>query len=424
MRITEIIHFRIFGHEISDAMRDFLKNLSWSFLGGGIAAAVMMAVNILAGRLMGPIGYGEYGLVLAISQIFIIPIILGLDVSGVRSISMATEDNQKAKNISSVFYFVIFSSVVFVLIFLASHTFISEKFNINGTILLVAVLYSIISSFRSITDSFARSLFLFKAQFLARIVEVGTVVALFSLFFFYYQKQNYIFYIFSLLGGSLVFFIFLFRRFLQYLTRFDFQSLKKQLSYSSILLLGTAFGAVYISLEKIIIVKYLSLYDLGIYMAYYVASSTMITQVILMFANVFFPSVAKISAKLTIVKLEKLFRIFFIPTFLIISGIIFIIVYLFGKDYEMNYGYVFGFGLLATLQIILSINYYIFAASSKKLYKKYVFCVTLINFFQIVVYGVLIYFKIVSIGFIIILTVINSITNVTFQKRLIINDKN
>lgn len=29
--LTEAVHRRVFGHEMSDEMRKFLKNLSWSF---------------------------------------------------------------------------------------------------------------------------------------------------------------------------------------------------------------------------------------------------------------------------------------------------------------------------------------------------------------------------------------------------------
>jgi len=30
MTMTEVLHLRIFGHEMSDKMRKFLKNFSWS----------------------------------------------------------------------------------------------------------------------------------------------------------------------------------------------------------------------------------------------------------------------------------------------------------------------------------------------------------------------------------------------------------
>jgi O-antigen/teichoic acid export membrane protein len=421
---SESLHLRIFGHEMSPMMRDFLKHLSWSFLGGGIASAVMMIINIGAGRLMGPAGYGNYGLVLAISQVFMIPIILGLDVSSVRSISTAQNNREKEKNISSPFYFILFSSLVFILVFLAFHNFISKKFNINSTILLIAALYAVIVSLKSISDSFARALFLFKEQFFARILEVATIVVLFSLFFFFCDKQNYIFYIFALLSGSLMFSLFLFRKYLKYLTHFDLQSLKIQLSYSSILLVGATFNAVYNILEKMIIAKYLSIYDLGIYMAYYTASFNMTAQITQMFLNVFFPSIAKMPARTIITKLEKLIRILFFPIFFIILSIIFIIIKLFGKDYGINITYLFGFSLLATLQIILSINYYIFASSTKKMYRKYVFCVSIINFSQMLAYGILIYFRVVSIDLVIILSIINSVTNIILQKRLLINNKN
>jgi O-antigen/teichoic acid export membrane protein len=421
--ITEKIHFRIFRQAMSEEMRNFLGHLSWSFLGGGIAAAVMMIINIGAGRLMGPIEYGKYGLVLAIGQIFMIPILFGLDISGVRLISKEKDEEQKIKNISSIFYCILFSSLVFILIFLIFHNFVSEKFNVNSTILSIAALYAIITSLRAIADIFARGFFLFKKQFFARIFELGTTTVLFSLFFFYYVKRNYIFYMLALLGGSLVFFFLLLKRYLVRMTRFDYQSLKKQISYSSIFMLDTTLATVFNSLNTLLIAKYLGVLELGIYMAYITASTGMVMQVTQMFINVFFPSVAKVFSKSIIIKLERLVRIFFIPGFIVISGIIFIIIKLFGKSYGISLAYICGFGLLANFKIISLVYYSIFTSSPRELYKKYLVYFNVINFFQLAAYGVLIYFNHISIGLIVILSIMNSIISLALQRRLITNSK-
>ena len=80
-QIAEIIHLRVFGHAMSDEMRKFLGNLSWSFFGGIIAAGIMFAVNILAGRWLGPEEYGKYHIVLALGQVFVIPMLMGMNTS-------------------------------------------------------------------------------------------------------------------------------------------------------------------------------------------------------------------------------------------------------------------------------------------------------------------------------------------------------
>ncbi len=417
----ESIYTKVFKREMSDNVRTFLKNLSLSIFGGGIASAAMMVINIGAGRMLGPSGYGEYGLVLAISQIFMVPIVLGLDVSGVRAISSVESRREKSLNISSVFHFVGLSSIVFIFLYLVFNNFVSKILNIDRTILLMSAIYAIVTSFKVISDSFVRALLLFKTQLFARLVEMITIIFLFSLFFLVIEKQNYTNYLISILGGSIVFCIILLAKYLPYLTKFDFSYLKKQLSYSSVLLFGSILGAIYNVLEKMVIARYLSVFDLGIYLAYFTASLGMIAQLTQMFVNVFFPSITKSSNRSVYLKVEKIFLSLFFPTLLLISCLIFIIINFFGKTYGMNYYYVFGFGLLATMQMLLGINYYIFASSSKKLYFTYVKYVGAINFLQLLAYGAMIYFDIVSIDLIIVVSMVNSIANITFQRKLIMN---
>ena len=104
-QIAEIIHLRVFGHAMSDEMRKFLGNLSWSFFGGIIAAGATFTVNIVAGRLLGPEEYGKYSLVFLISQIFLIPMIFGMDTAIARTISKEVSQDVESirKNISSAF---------------------------------------------------------------------------------------------------------------------------------------------------------------------------------------------------------------------------------------------------------------------------------------------------------------------------------
>lgn len=422
MQVAETIHLRVFNDRMSPSMKDFLMHLSWSFVGGGIASVAMMAINIAGGRLMGPSGYGSYGLVLAVSQIILIPIILSLDISGVRFISTAQTNDEKSKYISSSFYFVLTSSVTVAAIIIIFRTLLANQFHIATTILVTAAIYSAIIAVKTISDSFARALFLFSEQFAARMLEVATISIVFSLYFFILHKNSYDNYVGALLAGAAVFVAIIFGKYFPFLRRFNFLSLKKQLSHSSVILIGAAFGAGYNILEKSIIVKYLGIYELGIYMAYFTSSFNITSQITQMFANVFFPSVARGSGKSTMIKLERLFRIFFIPTYFLISLIIFLIIKLFGKAYGINIPYILGFSLFATLQALLSVYYYIFVSASKGLYGKYIFLTTSINILQLIAYGVIIYLDKVSIGTIIVFSIINSILNVILQRRLILSD--
>ena len=91
---------------------------------------------------------------------------------------------------------------------------------------------------------------------------------------------------------------------------------------------------------------------------------------------------------------------------------------LFGEKYGVNLNYVLSFGILATLQIILTINASTITAISKKLFKKYIAYSTAINTVHIVAYGVIIYLKIVSIQLIVILLIANVLVTIFIQKKI------
>jgi len=61
--IAEVVHLKLFQHEMSDQMIIFLRHLSWSVAGGISASAIMMIFNIYAGRLMGPEEFGKFSLI-------------------------------------------------------------------------------------------------------------------------------------------------------------------------------------------------------------------------------------------------------------------------------------------------------------------------------------------------------------------------
>ena len=86
-QIAEIVHLRVFGHAMSDEMRKFLGNLSWSFFGGIIAAGLFFIFITLSGRWLGPDGFGKFSLALSSSYFFSLLILFGFDTASIRWLS-------------------------------------------------------------------------------------------------------------------------------------------------------------------------------------------------------------------------------------------------------------------------------------------------------------------------------------------------
>jgi O-antigen/teichoic acid export membrane protein len=419
LNIINFLHIKIFHHQMGEDMKKFITSLSWSFFGGIISSIVMMTINICAGRLMGPVEYGKYNLLITISNFLLIPILFGLNISSVISITNSNTELDKKKNISSPLYYILLNCTLIFILFTYNSTSISHMFSIESTFLLVCLTYTTLTALKSIFETFIKGLCEFKYQFYGKVGEA----LLISIFFIFIFKghYNYIYYIYALLSGTIFTIILYFIKVYPFLTTFNFRKLKEQLSYGKVIIIESIWGIIFNSLDKILIIKYLGMSELGIYGAYYTVSTNLIAQLTQMFLNVFFPTISSIKDNTFIKKINKIYFITSIPIFVSLLIIIFLAMKLFGNKYEINFGYIISFSILATLQIRAIINTSIITAISKKIFKSYLYRSSLINLLHLLSFAIIVYFHLVSIQLIIVLYIINIIFIISLQKYLIRN---
>jgi len=107
------------------------------------------------------------------------------------------------------------------------------------------------------------------------------------------------------------------------------------------------------SMDRLFIGKGLGAGQLGIYSAYMTSTCVFVGQVIIIFDNVFFPMVSGAENKDAIIKkIDKLFFIGFIPSVCFLFFCSFIIMKLFGKQFEINLFYILIFSILAFFQSV------------------------------------------------------------------------
>ena len=207
----EVVHLKLFGHEMSVDMKRFVGHLSWSVLGGVSASVVMMGVNITAGRLMGPDEYGRYNLLLTLASMISIPILFGLDTSSVIAISSSNDSEEKRGNISSAFYFVLSSIMIMTLLFTFSLPYLTIRFALGKTFFLTTFTFAIALSLKIILDAGLRGLHLFKYQYYGRMAEISSILLFFVVLFGIEKKYDYLNYVYALLVGAgiLIFFYFI-----------------------------------------------------------------------------------------------------------------------------------------------------------------------------------------------------------------------
>lgn len=359
------MHLRIFGHEMGEEMRKFLENLSWSFFGGVSAAGILFIVNILAGRWLGPEEYGKYALVIAISSILVIPMTLGIDTAITYYVARSSSDFEKKENINSSLWVAgLFTAITSLLVFFLLST-ASGLFHVEESVLIVGVVFSMFLSMRTMLDSIMRGFHFFKYQSIVRLVEAGII---FFAFMFFVKEHGFVFvsYIIAMLAGYVFTNIAIVLK-LKNLFSLSFKHTKKIVFYGGYAILGSSFGVMVNSFDKILINKYIGAEQLGIYTAYSTASLLIVGQVMTLFINVFFPSLASIKDTGSILKkINKLALIFFVPTLAGLAAVISSVIILFGNKYALDWFLVIEFSLLGAFTMYFTALWWLIASRGKE----------------------------------------------------------
>ncbi|MFZ2187699.1 MAG: lipopolysaccharide biosynthesis protein [Candidatus Moraniibacteriota bacterium] len=416
---TEMLHLRIFGHEMGEEMRKFLSHLSWSFFGGIIASILMLGVNIGMGRYFGPEEYGKYNFVLILSQFLLIFVYLGTDVSSIKFLSGEKESSEKKAFFSSSFYFVLFMILLLWIAYGFAYSKIEHYFNVDSQYVFLALIFGSVLGVKGIVDGYLRAYSLFRFQAILRVIEAITIIAFLFLILKMIGIKEYQYYVYAVAGGAVLFSLVTLFRLRENFGVFQWSSLKLMLSYGNVILIGTIFGTTFNSLDKIIVAKYLGVAQLGIYSAYFMTSTNLIAQMTQVFNNVFFPTISQVADTAYVAKINTLIKWFFVPGGIILSLVLYGVLLVFGKAYKPDMLLAVGFGFLSILQILLTINASMITALSKELLKKYYFWLYGVSFFHMAVYGIFIYFKSITIPILLLLFFVNFSIMILIQKNLI-----
>jgi|GEM_PF-1182661 len=413
--IVEKVHLKIFGHEMSDQMRGFLGNLSWSFYGGILSMPITIVVGTLAGRFMGPEQYGKYNLIILLSTYIISVSFFGLDISTIKNVAKAKTKEQKQKSFFSSFVSVALVTTLFLALVLVFRQQISSVFGLDKTLILFVVIYTLIVTFKLILDILARALEKFKLQAAGRMAEILVLVVGFIFVTAAYKKLDYQLFSGIILSGALLVCAIYFFYLRGYFKHFSFSTLKAQLSEGKFFMLSAVLGTIFISSDRLLIAKYIGVAELGIYSAYYAASLALVTGLSLILTNVLLPATARTDDKSFILKIDRLCIKGFLPIYLVICASIFVFLNLFGKSYPLKLSYLLLFALIATLYFFQTVYNIVILDASRKRYVRYFLISNIINLVTILYYFILMQYISKSIDLILMGFAVNTILTVILQ---------
>jgi O-antigen/teichoic acid export membrane protein len=346
------------GEEIGENIKNFVENLLEIGISSFISTGLVAIFNILSGRILGPNEYGKFTVVQSVAMFLHIPMLLGFSTAMVKY-SSEKDDFYRQKEIISTSYFIVtFLTFVSILLYFIFKSQFINLFSVSTEIFYFSIIFAVLFTLYTFTTDTLRGLFRMKMYATSQIIYA--VILLLTFLFFIFGKNSFSFHSilystflsYALTGVFLLFFPI--RKYICFTyNKFWGSQLTK---YSILAAIGGLSSSIYTNIDKVLINKYMTPTDVGIYKAYYLASINMAGLFLRIFNVVYFPTVSKYQNKLAV--FEKINKI--VP-YLIVFGTPFIlfleiiIIKLYGKKYPFDLLLIFLFGIVSICVVIDSL---------------------------------------------------------------------
>ncbi len=354
--VVNLLNFsyeHVFHEKISDEVKDFLKRLSYVGAGRFIAIPLSFTFNILAGRILGPGEYGKFALVQSVSMFLYIPMLFGFNTAIVKYSSEKESTDRRSRIISTAYILIFFFTIGPVIFYFVFSSQLSNMFSISHGLFYLSLISAVLFVFYTLTTSTLKGLFKMKTFAIFQPVY-ATIVLLAFLFFIvndFLSFKSMVYPIFLAYGiTSAILLVFFLRKYLRF--EFDRYWAKTLTQYSMFAVIGGLSFVFYTNIDRILINRYMTVVDVGIYRVYYMASVNIVGILWNSFNAVFFPTVSKYENK------EAVFnRINKLMPFLIGLGIPlvllceFVILKLYGSQYPMSFPLMLIFAVVSILVV-------------------------------------------------------------------------
>ncbi len=346
--IINIVYRRILKEELTDEVRQYIKNSSYILFGAAFGSLFAFIFTIIAGRTLGPSEYGELALINSIALFLIIPI-APVTIAMVKYCSEMDESQRQSQVISASFTLVLLLVTIFSLVYFVFSAKLSAIFSIPQSFFNLSLILFIFTIFHNFATSSLYGLLEMKKAGLFQAIYGAILLLVFAFFVFAIKFISFQAAVFSMIIGyltvtSIIFFMK--RRYIS--LKLNREVASKLLRYSSYAVIGAICSVTTVQLGKILINKYMVAADVGIYNAYFVASIGVASFLMLPLAQVLFPTASRYKNK------EAIFRRFnkVIPYIVVIGlpVIIFaqyVILALYGKEYPFDLRLAAFFGIAA-----------------------------------------------------------------------------
>jgi len=368
MRILSLFYEKLFHEGIDEEVENFIKNLSYVGFGIILSTIFVFLFNFVAGRLLGPIGYGNFTLVQSIAMFLYIPMILGFNTAMMKYCAEYRDSDSQNKIISTTYSIVILLIIISLMIYFIFSNQLMILFSVDYEILCLSIIFAIFYVLYTLTTSTLIGLHHLKGYSLFQSIYGFLLFLTFLVFicihFTSYKAMIYANYLaYGIIGCAIAILILK-----KHITlRISPPWLSSLWKFSNLAIICTISFNIYTNIDCILINYYMDVQSVGIYGVYYMASFPTVMIFTSVFTTVLFPTASKLQDKKSLyMKLKKITPYLFV---LGIPGVLigeFLILKLFGPAYPIDVPLMIIFAVAAVLTSLYQIFGCFFTSNSLK----------------------------------------------------------
>lgn len=352
-----------------------VRRLSWSVLGGVVAAGLLYACNVAAGRFIGPAEYGHLAFAVTLAQVLTIAVSSGMDLASSRAIARAADDAGRAAVVASALAVVTVLAGGIVLVAWAASAPLADALGVPDVIVRAGSVLAAMYAVKAVADRQLAALGLVRFQAMAKPVEAFVTAALLVTVVVVLGHDRAVPALACFGVGTAVLVGTYVVRLRRMLVRRNVQrEVMAQLArYGRVAVASAIVPLPLLYGDRVLVQRALTEAEAGVYMAYATSSFLVVAQVLMLVNNVFFPHVAAHDDVPLLVRALRVRTAAAVaPIGLGIAGFLALMLLVFGTGYELDGVLLVGFAAWSALHFCNGLFVTVAMAHSLACYRRYV----------------------------------------------------
>ena len=348
LRLLSVLYELIFKEKMDDQARSFVLSTSYVGIGTVVGSLFTLAFSIIAARALGPGYFGILGLVTTVGTILAISMIAA-STPMIKYGSEVQDHRVQVTIISTAYILIAVVTVASACIFVLFSAPLSYLFGVTAEVFFFALFLAVTSTFYQLTTNSLRVFFKMRAYALLTaaqsVILLAAFLALISKNLTSWELAAYSYYLsYAVIGFILVVYL---KDYIK--LRFE-RSWAKKIVHYSLLALPGGVAATFMGVDRILLIKFTTTADVGIYNAYFLPSITVAVLLWMVINAAFFPYASKSDDKLAILrrvnKAMPYLAAALAPSVLLLEWIVF---FLYGRQYPFSWEIALFFAIAATM---------------------------------------------------------------------------